>query len=346
MISALEVGRAGARFSTRGLDDEVVGPREVRIAVAYCGICHTDVHLVRDEWGASTFPMVPGHEIAGTVVEIGSAVDSFVVGDRVGVSTYVDSCRRCRRCQEGLEQYCLEGEVLTYNDHHADGRPTRGGFRTSMTVDEHFVIPVPTDLALEHAGPLMCAGTTVWSPLRAWSIGASSRVGVVGLGGLGHLAVQLARSLGAEVTVISRTQAKAADAIRLGAADHVTLDDLSDVAMSLDLVINTVGDLPDVGELLSVLDLDGTWVDVGVPTSPRSIPWSQLSDARRRITGSKIGSPDDMRTLLTHVVEAGIRPEVTVIAADQVDDAFDALASGSAPYRYVLDVSTIPEGTP
>lgn len=340
MSTTLEVVAAGAPFTTGSLETEVLGPREVRIDVAYCGICHTDVHLARDEWDASTFPMVPGHEIAGTVSEIGSAVDSFVVGDRVGVSTYVDSCRRCRRCQEGQEQYCLEGEVLTYNARHYDGRPTFGGFRTSMTADEHFVIPVPPGLALEHAGPLMCAGTTVWSPLRAWSVGPGTRVGVVGLGGLGHLAVQLARSLGAEVTVFGRTRSKAADAVRLGATAHVTLDEVASTSLGLDLVINTVAEL-DVGSMLGVLDQDGTWVDVGVPTSPRSIRWDQLADGRRRLSASKIGSPDDMRTLLAHVVGTGVRPEITVIGADGVDAAFDALAEGRAPYRYVLDVSTI-----
>ena len=343
MSTTLQVVAAGAAFTSGSLEPEVLGPREVRIDVAFCGICHTDVHLARDEWGASTFPMVPGHEIAGTVTEIGSAVDSFVVGDRVGVSTYVDSCRRCRRCQEGLEQYCLEGEVLTYNARHYDGRPTYGGFRTSMAVDEHFVIPVPPGLALEHAGPLMCAGTTVWSPLRAWSVGPGSRVGVVGLGGLGHLAVQLASSLGAEVTVFGRTRSKAADAVRLGAAHHVTLDEVASAALGLDLVINTVAEL-DVGSMLGVLDQDGTWVDVGVPTTPRSIRWDQLADGRRRLSASKIGRPDDMRSLLAHVVETGVRPETTVVGADEVDAAFDALAEGRAPYRYVLDVSTIEGG--
>jgi uncharacterized zinc-type alcohol dehydrogenase-like protein len=286
----------------------------------------------------------PFSGVVSLKVEVGSAVTSCAVGDRVGVSTYVDSCRECARCVEGLPQYCIKGEVLTYNDHHYDGRPTYGGFRTSMSVDEGYVVPIPEAVPSEIAGPLMCAGTTVWSPLRAWSAGQGTRVGVVGLGGLGHLAVLLAASLGAEVSVLSRSRAKEADATRLGATRLVTLDEAASTGLDLDLVINTVGDLPHVGELLAVLAQDGTWVDVGVPTSPREIRWDQLAAGRRRLTASKIGSLDDMRTLLEHAAATGVRPDVTVIGADRVGEAFDALAAGAAAYRFVLDVTTLTEG--
>lgn len=342
MSAALVVDHATATFRRGTVDADPLGPLDVLIDIAFCGLCQTDVHLARDEWGGSTYPMVPGHEIAGHVRAVGVAVETFVVGDRVGVSTYVDSCRRCPQCLAGLEQYCAEGEVLTYNGHHYDGRPTYGGYRTGITVDEHFVVPIPAGIELQHAGPLMCAGTTVYSALRHFGAGPDVAVAIIGLGGLGHLAVQLARAMGATVTTISRSRDKAADSLRFGAATHLAADEaLADPSPQFDLVVNTVGDLPRAVELLALVRQDGTWVDVGVSTSPRPVTFGSLADGRRRLTASKIGSPDDMRAMLALADESGVRPDITLIGADDVDSAFDTIAAGTAPYRYVLDISTI-----
>lgn len=343
-VPALVAPSVGAPFERGTVLRRDVGPQDVRIGIAFVGICHSDVHEVRGEWGSGRFPMVPGHEIAGLVTEVGSDVRRFAVGDRVGVGCIVDSCRTCTACRAGEEQYCLRGYVETYNSEHYDGEPTHGGYSTAIVVDEAYVVRVPAGLGLEEAAPLLCAGITVYGPLRHWQVGPGSRVGVVGLGGLGHVGVRIASALGAEVTVLSRGLAKRDDALRLGADHHVATGEtgaLDPLAGRFDLLLNTVSSDVDVDALLSLLALDGTLVFVGLPEHPQTFRPFGLVSARRSLAGSNIGGIRQTQEALDFCAEHGIGAEVEVIRADDVTDAFDRVVRGEVRYRFVVDASTI-----
>ena len=300
----------GAQTATAALEPlqierRAVGPNDVRIDIRFCGICHSDIHFARGEWGEIAYPAVPGHEIAGVVAAIGSDVTGFAVGDRVGVGCMVNSCRECENCLAGNEQYCIAGNTQTYGSIDRDGTVTHGGYSDHVVVDQDFVLRIPDGLSLDEAAPLLCAGITTYSPLRHWNAGPGKQVAVVGLGGLGHMAVKLAKAMGAEVTVLSQSLRKRDDGLRLGADGYyATSDDATFEALAhrFDLIINTVSSASlNIGGLLGMVKTDGALVNVGAPSEPLSVPAFPLLMQRRSLAGSGIGSiardPGDARLL-------------------------------------------------
>ncbi len=326
------------------LERRDVGPLDVRIEIAYAGICHSDIHTVRGEWGPITYPQVVGHEIVGTVSEVGSDVTRHQVGDRVGVGCMVGSCRECENCLAGLENYCLEGNVQTYTGVDADGTITQGGYSTHVVVAEDFVLRVPEAIPFEAAAPLLCAGITTYSPLAHWNAGPGKRVAVVGLGGLGHMAVKIAHAMGAEVTVLSQTLSKKEDGLRLGADHYFATSDpatLKDLRNSFDLIINTVSAPLDLQAYLRLLRLDGTFVAVGAPPEPLPVQVFTLFDNRRSFAGSTIGGIAETQEMLDFCAAHGIASEVEVIGADRINEAYERVLASDVRYRFVIDVSTI-----
>jgi uncharacterized zinc-type alcohol dehydrogenase-like protein len=315
----------------------------VLIKIAYAGICHSDIHTARGEWGEAIFPLVPGHEIAGVVEEIGSGVDKYAVGDRVGVGCMVDSCRECENCLAGEEQYCLKGNIGTYNAIGTDGRPTEGGYSTHIVVDQDFVLGIPEGVGLDQAAPLLCAGITLYSPLKHWGAGPGKNVAIVGLGGLGHMGVKIAHALGAEVTVLSQTLSKQADGLSLG-ADHfyATSDDQTfrELAGSFDLIVNTVSATLPMEKYLSLLRLDGTMVNVGAPPEPLSVPAFALIPMRRSWAGSMIGGIRQTQEMLDFCAAHNLGAEIEVISGDQIDEAYDRVVASDVRYRFVIDTAT------
>jgi uncharacterized zinc-type alcohol dehydrogenase-like protein len=321
-----------------------VGPRDVRIDIAYAGICHSDIHTAREEWGAITFPQVVGHEIVGTVAEVGSDVTAHQVGDRVGVGCMVNSCRECEACLAGLEQYCHVGNVGTYASVDRDGTITQGGYATSVVVDTDFVLRVPETIPFEKAAPLLCAGITLWSPLRHWGAGPGKRVAVVGLGGLGHMGVKLAVALGAEVTVLSQTLSKKEDGLAMGATAYYATSDPETFTMldrHFDLILNTVSAELDLDAYLDLLRLDGTLISVGAPPEAQSMQAFTLFRARRSFAGSTIGGIAETQEMLDFCAEHGIAPDVELIEAADVNDAWERVLRSDVRYRFVIDAATI-----
>jgi uncharacterized zinc-type alcohol dehydrogenase-like protein len=313
------------------------------IEIAYAGICHSDIHTARGEWGAVIFPLVPGHEIAGIVTEVGAEVTKHAVGDRVGVGCMVDSCRTCENCLAGEEQYCLNGAIGTYNAIGRDGTPSYGGYSSHIVVDEHFVLRIPDGIGLDVAAPLLCAGITVFSPLNHWRAGSGSRVAVVGLGGLGHMGVKIAHAMGAEVTVLSQTLSKHEDGLRLGADKYYATDDeatFKDLDRYFDLIINTVSATLPMGKYLSTLRLNGTMVNVGAPPEPLEVPVFALLGGRRSFAGSSIGGIAETQQMLDFCAEHGIGAEIETISAAQIDAAYDRVVDSDVRYRFVIDTST------
>jgi uncharacterized zinc-type alcohol dehydrogenase-like protein len=342
---ALVAPSPGAKFERSSVERRDLGAQDVLIDIAYAGICHSDIHQVREEWGSSIFPMVPGHEIAGTVSAVGSGVSRYAVGDRVGVGCFVDSCRECEHCLSGEDQYCLKGNVATYNGRDYSGAETYGGYATQIVVDENYVLRLPDGVSLEAAAPLLCAGVTTWSPLRHWGAGPGKRVAVVGLGGLGHMAVQFAAALGAEVTVLSQSLSKRDDGLALGATEYRATSDratFTELAGTFDLIVNTVSADIKVNAFLSLLRLNGTMVFVGAPENPQKFHPFALLGGRRSLAGSAIGSIRETQEMLDFCGEHGIGARVEVISADDVDAAYDRVVDSQVRYRYVIDVSTIP----
>ena len=316
---------------------------DVVIDIAYAGICHSDIHQAREEWGQALFPMVPGHEIAGTVSAVGSEVTSYAVGDRVGVGCFVDSCRECENCLAGEEQYCLKGEVATYNGKEYDGEPTFGGYSRSIVVDENYVLGIPEGVGLDVAAPLLCAGITLYSPLKHWGAGPGKRVAIVGMGGLGHMGVKIAHALGAEVTVLSQTLSKQEDGARLGADHYYATSDkqtFKDLRGTFDLIINTVAANLPVDRYLSLLRLDGTMVNVGIPDSPDSFHAFSLAGMRRSMAGSKIGGIRETQEMLDFCAEHGLGAEIETISIDDVDAAYERVVASDVRYRFVIDIDT------
>jgi uncharacterized zinc-type alcohol dehydrogenase-like protein len=321
-----------------------VGPRDVLIDIAYAGVCHSDIHTVRGEWGEVVYPLTVGHEIVGTVAAVGSQVTAHAVGDRVGVGCMVNSCRECENCRAGFEQYCLEGFVDTYGAVDRDGTITQGGYSQKIVVDEHFVLRVPESLPFEKVAPLLCAGITTYSPLAHWNAGPGKRVAVVGLGGLGHMAVKIAHAMGAEVTVLSQSLRKKDDGLALGADAYYATSDpetFRTLRNSFDLIINTVSAPLDVEAYLRLLALDGTMVNVGAPPEPLPVRVFTLFSNRRSFSGSTIGGIRETQEMLDFCAEHGITPEIEMIEASAINEAYERVLASDVRYRFVIDAATL-----
>ncbi|MEB2418812.1 NAD(P)-dependent alcohol dehydrogenase [Citrobacter sp. R-1.5.2] len=323
-------------------------PREddVVIEILFSGVCHSDIHSAYNDWGGATYPMVPGHEIIGRVVHVGKSVTKFAVGDLAGVGCMVDSCQHCSACEQGLEQYCEEGNTLTYNDtDRHDGLPTFGGYSDKIVVTEKFVVKVPEGIDLRGAAPLLCAGITTWSPLRHWQVGPGSKVAVVGLGGLGHMAIKLAKALGADVTLFTRSPGKEADARRLGAS-HVVLSTESEqmkaAASQFDLIIDTVPYVHDLNPYIPTLALSGTLVLVGYlgPLDPflNTVP---LILGRRAVAGSVIGGIAETQEMMDFCGQHGITADVEVINIQDINTAWQRMLKSDVKYRFVIDIASL-----
>jgi uncharacterized zinc-type alcohol dehydrogenase-like protein len=320
------------------------GPHDVAIDIKFAGICHSDIHTVRAEWGKPNYPVVPGHEIAGVVTEIGSDVTKHKVGDHVGVGCMVNSCGICSSCKAGLEQYCKNGATFTYNSIDKDGTPTQGGYSQAVVVNENFVVTIPDSLSLDAAAPLLCAGITLFSPLRHWKAGPGTRLAIVGLGGLGHVGVKLGAALGAEVTVLSQSLKKMEDGLRLGANHYYATADgetFKKLRNNFDLILNTVSANLSLGDYLNLLDVDGTLVELGIPEHPMEVPAFPLALARRSLSGSNIGGIAETQEMLNFCAEHNVTPEIEVIAADYVNEAYERVLASDVRYRFVIDTSTI-----
>ncbi|PZO87517.1 MAG: hydroxyacid dehydrogenase [Micavibrio aeruginosavorus] len=321
------------------------GPDDVAIDIKFCGICHSDVHQVRDEWGGSLYPMVPGHEIVGHVTAVGANVKKFKVGDTVGVGCMVDSCRTCENCKDGEEQFCLEGMTATYNSKERDGKTlAQGGYSQHIVVDEAFVLKVDEKLDLAAAAPLLCAGITTYSPLKRWKAGPGKKVGVVGLGGLGHMGVKIAVAMGADVTVFTTSKSKVEDAKKLG-AHHVILStdpsQMKKAANSFDFILDTVSAQHDITAYLNLLRRDGTLTQVGLPSEPIAISLFPLVMKRVNFSGSLIGGIKETQEMLDFCAKHGIVSEVEVIKAEQINEAYERLVKSDVKYRFVIDTATI-----
>ncbi|MDN5717252.1 MAG: NAD(P)-dependent alcohol dehydrogenase [Janibacter sp.] len=342
-VKAWAATSATAPLSATTIERRDVGDNDILIDIAFAGICHSDIHTARSEWGEAPYPLVVGHEIAGIVSEVGSAVTKHQVGDRVGVGCLVNSCGECDACTAGKQQYCPKA-IGTYNATDRDGTITQGGYSTQIVVTEDFALKIPEGIDLDVAAPLLCAGITTWSPLRRWGVGEGSKVAVVGLGGLGHMGVQLAVALGAEVTVLSQSLKKQEDGLALGATDYRATSDettLKDLRGQFDLILNTVSaDLP-ISKYLSLLRPEGTLVNVGAPVEPFSVPAFSLIGGGRSLAGSNIGGIPETQEMLDFCADKGIGSKIEVISADQVNEAWERVVASDVRYRFVIDASTI-----
>lgn len=319
------------------------GEYEVQIAIKFTGICHSDIHAARGDWASVKYPVVVGHEIAGVVEAVGARVTRHAVGDRVGVGCFVDSCRDCVNCHAGEEQHCIVGSISTYNSVGRDGLPTAGGYSTSIVVDENYVLGIPDGISLASAAPLLCAGITMYSPLRSWNAGPGKRVAIIGMGGLGHMGVKIAAAMGAEVTVLSQSLRKQEDALGLGAQQTFATSDPATfevLAGHFDLIINTVSADIDVDRYLSLLALDGTMVLVGLPSKPLSQRAWSLVAFRRNLAGSKMGGIRQTQEMLDFCAVRGLGAEVEVIPASKINDAYERVLASDVRYRFVIDAST------
>ena len=319
-------------------------PHDVEIEILYCGVCHSDIHQARNEWGGSIFPMVPGHEIVGRVTRVGAHVKKFKAGDLAGVGCLVDSCRTCPSCEQGLEQYCENGMVGTYNGKEKDGTVTYGGYSDKIVTDEQYVLKVSEKLSLERVAPLLCAGITTYSPLRQWKVAKGHRLAVVGLGGLGHMAVKLAVSMGAEVTVLSTSAKKEKDAKELGAHKFVVTTNATDLATVknyFDFIIDTVSAEHDLNLYISLLRLDGTMILLGVPPTAPQVAAFNLIGKRRRLAGSLIGGIKETQEMLDYCAEHNIMSDVEVIPISEINTAYERMIKGDVHYRFVIDLKTL-----
>jgi uncharacterized zinc-type alcohol dehydrogenase-like protein len=344
-VSAYAAPSAGAPLEPTSIERRDLRPNDILVDIRFTGICHTDIHQANEHWGQAIFPMVPGHEIAGVVTEVGSAVTKFAVGDHAGVGCFVDSCRECENCKAGLEQYCRGHMVVTYNGREVDQQtPTYGGYSSAIVVDENYALMIPPSLGLDVAAPLMCAGISLYSPLHNWGAGPGVRVGIVGLGGLGHMGVKIAHAMGAEVTLISHSPHKEADALRLG-ADHFLLSTDKEVMKSarysLDLIINTVSAQIDLDRYMSLLALDGTMVMVGIPEEALSLRTFTLIAGRRSLTGSNMGGIKETQEMLNFCAEHGFGSDVEVIDIKDVNTAWERVINSDVKYRFVIDASSL-----
>ncbi|MBS0022979.1 NAD(P)-dependent alcohol dehydrogenase [Microbacterium paraoxydans] len=325
------------------IERRALGPHDVLIDIAFAGICHSDIHTVRGDWGPQQYPLAPGHEITGTVAAVGSEVTRHGVGDRVGVGCLVNSCRECAPCLRGEEQYCARGAVGTYGAVDRDGSITQGGYSEQVVVTEDFVLRIPDALPLDAAAPLLCAGITTYSPLRHWNVGPGTRVAVVGLGGLGHMGVQIAHALGAEVTVLSQTLSKKDEGLRLGADRYLATGDretFRELRGSFDVILNTVSAPIDLRAYLGLLDVNGTLVCVGAPPEPLALNTGSLIAGRRSIAGSNIGGIAETQEMLDFCAEHGITAQIEVIPASAINEAYERVLASDVRFRFVIDAAT------
>ena len=322
-----------------------VGENDILIEILYCGVCHSDIHQARGEWGNSTFPMVPGHEIVGKVAKVGSKVSTYKVGDIAGVGCFVDSCRTCPSCSSGEEQYCSGHVSFTYNGTEKDMKtPTHGGYSSQIVVDEKYALKVSPNLDLKAVAPLLCAGITTYSPLKHWKVGPKSRIAVLGLGGLGHMGVKFGKAFGAHVTVISTSKSKEADAKRLGADDFILSTDAEQVqkaADRFDLILDTVSAEHDLNSVLSMIKLDGTLVVVGVPSQPPAVHPFSLIPRRRSLAGSMIGGIRETQEMLDFCAEKGIVSDIELIPMSEINNAYTRMIKNDVRYRFVIDMKTL-----
>jgi len=322
-----------------------VKDKDIAIEILYCGVCHSDIHQVRDEWGQSMFPMVPGHEIVGKVIKVGAKVTKCKVGDIAAVGCLVDSCRQCASCHENLEQFCEKGFVATYNSYEKDGKTlTYGGYSNNIVVDEAFVLTVPKNLKISHVAPLLCAGITTYSPLRHWKVKAGQKVGIMGLGGLGHMGVKFAHAFGAHVVVLTTSENKVADARRLGADEVILTKDpkaMEAHANSFDFLLNTIAAPVDLNAYLSLLKRDGTMTIVGVPSQEFHIQPFNLIFKRRQMAGSLIGGLRETQEMLDYCGKHDIVCDVEIIPIQKINEAFDRTVKGDVKYRFVIDMASL-----
>jgi uncharacterized zinc-type alcohol dehydrogenase-like protein len=344
--SAYAANSATTPLAAAAIERREPGPADVRIEIDFCGVCHSDLHTARSEWPGTVYPVVPGHEIAGRVTHAGADVKRFRPGDLAGVGCLVDACRTCGSCAEGLEQYCETGATYTYNspDPHT-GRVTYGGYSTHVVVDEQFVLRMPAALDLAASAPLLCAGITTYSPLRQWEAGPGKRVGVVGLGGLGHMAVKLARAMGAHVVLFTTSPGKVADARRLGASEVVLSNDAGEMARharGLDFILDTVAASHDLDAYLQLLKRDGTLCLVGAPDRPHPSPAVfKLIFARRRLAGSLIGGIAETQEMLDFCGAHGIVADIEMIPMSGINAAYERMLRSDVRYRFVIDMATL-----
>ncbi len=321
------------------------GEHDVVIDIKYCGICHSDIHQARDEWGGATFPMVPGHEIAGVVSAVGPKVTKYKVGDKVGVGCFVDSCRKCDECKAGLEQYCSVLTSWTYNGVEQDGKtPTYGGYSERIVVDENYALRLPENLPLDASAPLLCAGITLYSPLKHWGAGPGKKVAIVGLGGLGHMGVKIAHAMGAEVTVLSQSLKKQADGKRLGADHYYATSDpetFRKLKRQFDLIINTVSAEMDYNQYLELLKVDGTMVLVGIPEKPHEIQSFSLILGRRSLAGSAIGGIAETQEMLDFCGKHNIVSDIELVPIQKVNEAYERVIKSDVRYRFVIDIASL-----
>jgi uncharacterized zinc-type alcohol dehydrogenase-like protein len=343
-VRGLAAQSAGGPLTPYEFTRRDVGANDVAFKITYAGICHSDIHQVREEWGPALFPMVPGHEIVGEVTQIGSSVSKFKVGDRIGVGVFIDSCRKCENCRTGLEQYCEEGMTGTYNGYERDGKTiAMGGYSNGFVIDEKYAVTIPENLNMAGVAPLLCAGITLYSPIKHWNVGPGMDVAVMGLGGLGHMGVKFAAALGANVTVLSHSESKKADALRMGAKNFVAIknsDDLTTLEKKYDLILNAVSAKIDIGAYLKTLKVDGTMVVVGLPEIPYELSPGVLINGRRSLSGSMIGGMAELQEMINFAGQHNITSDVEVINADYVNTAYDRTVASDVKYRFVIDAST------
>lgn len=345
-VNAYAAPSAGEPLAPTTIERREVGANDVLIAIEFAGICHSDIHTVNGDWGPQPFPVVPGHEIVGRVTEVGSSVTDHQVGDRVGVGCFVNSCRECDNCRNGDEQHCSTpgGGVGTYAAKDRDGSFTQGGYSTHVVVDAHFALKVPEGMDAAAATPLLCAGITTYAPLKKWGAGPGKKVAIVGLGGLGHMGVQIAHAMGAEVTVLSQSLKKQEDGLRLGADHYYATSDpatFEQLASSFDLIVNTVSAKIDLDAYLGLLAVDGTMVNVGAPAEPLSVNVFSLITNRRNFAGSMIGGIALTQEMLDFCAEHNIGSEIEVISADQINEAYARVLASDVRYRFVIDTATL-----
>ncbi len=343
-VNAYASTSADAALGPLSIERRTPGPHDVQIEILYCGVCHSDIHQARNEWGNSIYPMVPGHEIVGRITAVGSHVKNFTVGELAGVGCIVDSCRTCSQCEAGEEQYCENGMTGTYNSIDKTGQPTYGGYSTQVVVDEKYTLHVSEKLDLKGVAPLLCAGITTYSPLRHWKVGPGQKVAIVGLGGLGHMGVKLAAAMGAEVTVISTSDNKEPDAKRLGAAHFVNSkkeDKMNELKNHFDFILNTVSAPNSYDKLLPLLKTNGAMVLVGAPAEPSAVMGFNLILQRRTLAGSLIGGIRETQEMLDFCAEHNITSDVEMISIDKINEAYERVLKSDVKYRFVIDMASL-----
>jgi uncharacterized zinc-type alcohol dehydrogenase-like protein len=344
-VAAYAAPAAKAPLERTTIERREVGEFDVLIDIKFAGICHSDIHQAREGWGEAIFPMVPGHEIAGIVSEVGSGVTKFKVGDRVGVGCMVDSCRECDNCKAGLEQYCTGGGMTgTYNALDKNGEPTYGGYSEKIVVDEKYTVRIPDGLSLDVAAPLLCAGITTYSPLKHWNAGPGKKVAVLGMGGLGHMGVKIAHALGAEVTVLSQSLRKKDDGLKLGADHYYATSDpktFEELSGTFDVILSTVSAPLDLDAYLSLLKTDGAFVNVGAPEEPVRLNLFSVIGGRKTLAGSGIGGIQETQEMLDFCAEHGFGAEIELISASEINEAYERVLASDVRYRFVIDTATI-----